>query len=81
NELPPVTERVSVKAVLLSGVEPEGKKLSEPEPAAEIESEDEPAGEPRSAEEVPEEGGETREKEKEVIREISGLFDMIPESE
>ncbi|HPJ28996.1 MAG TPA: DNA polymerase III subunit gamma/tau [Candidatus Sabulitectum sp.] len=81
NELPPVTERVSVKAVLLSGVEPEGKKLSEPEPAAEEEPEDEPAEEPRSAEEVPEEGGETREKEKEVIREISGLFDMIPESE
>ncbi len=81
NDLPPVTERVSVKAVLPSGVEAAEKQDSEPEPETEIEVEDQRADETDAAEEVPEEGGETREKEKEVIREISGLFDMIPESE
>ena len=77
NELPPVTERVSVKAVLPSGSEAGEKQVPQPEP----EAEDEPEKEFDAAEGTAEEGGETREKEKEVIREISGLFDMIPESE
>ncbi len=81
NDLPPVAEKVAVKAVLPSGDGPATKPAPEPEPEAEIEVEDEQATEPDNAQEAPDLTGETREKEKEVIREISGLFDMIPESE
>ncbi len=77
-DLPPVTPRVSVTAV---GKEAPPAKTPEDAPRESAKTVEKPAEKPEPvAEPVQDNGDEdTREKENSHIREISGLFDMIPE--
>ncbi len=78
-DLPPVTPRVSVTAV--KAERPSGKP-AEHVPTGKAITAEPPVEEPEPAPAEPcEDNGdeETREKENSHIREISGLFDMIPE--
>lgn len=85
NDLPPVTEKVARVAVSPSLEKPLRKE--EPDRTEEPVRKEEPvlAGEPPDKESEPaepaSEQSDSREKENSIIREISGLFDMIPEND